>query len=614
MIEFPNSKYLLSRPQVAVDTETTGLVWWQDRVFGVALSWYDDFDQVESFYGDLRDPTTARWMRDHLPKLRWIVNHNIKFDAHMLRASKIDVSIKCMDCTMIREAIIDENKYEYGLDALSWKYLNRGKEDIWKELAAMFGGKATKDEQIKNLPKAPPQLVAKYATVDSGNALEIWTAQQEILIHEELLPIAALEQRLMGVIVEMERGGVRVDLDRAERSAMELDKEVKKQQKELDGLAGGPVNVNSGPQVKKILRVHQDDSGDWRTGDGVLLEPTDSGKSGSLKTDRLYQSTMPEAGLVARIRGMIKARDVFLRKYVLEMNHEGYVHANINQTRTEAGDGTYTGRISITEPALQQIHKRQKMLAAIVRSCFVPDEGCEWGCYDWAQADFRVMAHYANDRKVIEAYSKDPKTDFHTLVSQITGLPRDRDEKTGGANSKQLNLGLCFNMGAGRMAKEMRLPFSTDERGYLKAGPEATELFDRYHSAIPGPSRLKRQVESVARNRGYILTQLGRRLRFPNGRGTFKASGILYQAMAAETLKVKMVELAELIQQAGHSRYMLTVHDEHDLSLSKDRPEGFDEEVKNLLQRFDGEITPIKFRVPFLADVGVGPNWWIASK
>lgn len=615
-MEFPSTELLLSRPVISLDTETTGLRWTHDRVFGISISWYNNSlfeDSLESFYVDIREPKALRWAKDVLPRLRWIVNHNIKFDCHMMRESGVPLPLERVECTMIREAIIDENKYEYGLDALSQKYLGHGKKDIWPELAKMFGGKPDKASQAPNLVRAPKEMVAGYANIDSANALRIWHHQQTIIREEELERVASLEQRLLGVVIRMEKGGVKTDLDRAEQGADFLDKDIIKQQKELDRLAGCPVNVNSGPQVKKILNVHQEADGSWRTGDGTLLEPTDSGKSGSLKTDKLYRCTMPEARYVAEIRNMIKARDVFLRKYILGMSHKGYIHANINQTRNEEGDGVYTGRLSITEPALQQIHKRNKKMAAVVRSCFVPDEGCEWGCYDWSQMDFRMMASYANDPVVIEAYRKDPKTDFHTIVSQITGLPRDRDEKTGGANSKQMNLGLCFNMGPGKMAKEMNLPYTMDEKGYLRAGPEALALFDQYHTRIPGPSRLKKQVSSVAQSRGYIKTQLGRRLRFPQGVGAYKASGILYQSMAAECLKVKMVELDELIQSAGHSRYMLTVHDEHDLSLEKGRPEGFDEEIRHLLQRFDGELTPLQFRVPILSDFGLGCDWWEAS-
>ncbi len=347
----------------------------------------------------------------------------------------------------------------------------------------------------------------------------------------------------------------------------------------------------------------------------MLLEPTKSGKSGELKTEKLYQCKMPGAAEVAQVRGMIKARDVFLKKYILEMNHKGYVHANINQTRSEEGDGTYTGRFSITEPALQQIHKRNKEMAAIVRACFLPDPETEWGCYDWAQKDFRIFAHYVNDPKINAIYAENPGADFHRVTADITGLPRDRDQKTGGANAKQMNLGLVFGMSAGRMAKEMNLPYVKSPEGFFKAGPEAEALFAKYHNNIPGVMRLKQSAASVARPRGYIKTLLGRRIRLNWGHA-YKAAGILFQAQAAESMKVKTVELADLLHQAGGvARLMLLVHDEFDLSMRQTRNRELDVEIKNLLERFDGAGEfPLQYRIPIRSDFGLGPDWWEASK
>lgn len=642
MIDFPNSQLILSRSHIACDTETTGLCWWKDKVFGISIAWFNPDGTVGSFYGDIRDKNTFNWFKDHLPRAKRITNQFIKYDVHMLRESGIDIfKVPELGCTMIQETLLDEDKYDYGLDRLSKKYLGRGKKDVWPELARLFGGAPTKDAQAPNLVRAPRQLVEEYANIDSENALLIDKAQLKELADQDLLGIHSIEMRLMKVVIFMEHGGVGVDLDRAEQAADYLDVEVKKSQKILNSIAGKEINANSPIQVKKLLGVHQTADGAWWTGDKVRLEPTESGTSGSLRTEKLYQCTLPAARHIAEIRASIKARDVFLRKYVLGMSHEGYIHASINQTRTEEGDGTYTGRFSITEPALQQIHKRNKKMAAVVRSCFIPDEGCEWGCYDWSQKDFRIFAHYVNDPKINEIYRANPAADFHRVTADITGLPRDRDEKTGGANAKQMNLGLIFGMSAGRMAKEMFLPYTMQgacynkdcseyrtsvDRGpckicgskidlFFKAGPEAEELFGKYHVNIPGANRLKASVGSVARSRGYIKTLLGRRLRFANPNHAYKAAGILFQGQAAEDMKYKMVELFDYLEAEGHkNRFMLVVHDEYDINMRLGRNPKVDTDIKHILETFDGVNCPINLRIPVLSDYGVGPNWWEASK
>lgn len=641
MNEFPNSKLILSRSVIACDTETTGLVWWKDKVFGISISWLDDKGRPHSFYGDIREPGVHQWFKDHLPRAKRITNQFIKYDVHMLRESGIDLMDVDLGCTMIQETLIDEDKYDYSLDRLSHKYLGRGKLDIWPELAGLFGGKPTKDEQAKNLVRAPRELVEKYANIDSQNALLVDQAQLKEIADQELLPIHQLEMDLMKVVIFMEHGGVRVDLDRAEQAVSYLAKEKARMQGELNSLLGFEMNVNSPVQAKKVLGVHQKADGTWWTKDGIRLEPTESGKSGSLKTEKLYHSTLREAHLIADIRAIDRAKDVMLGKYVLEMSHNGYVHASINQTRTEEGDGTYTGRFSITEPALQQIHKRNKKMAAIVRSCFIPDEGCEWGCWDWSQKDFRIFAHYVNDPQINAIYRADPAADFHRVTADITGLPRDRNEKTGGANAKQMNLGLIFGMSAGRMAKEMFLPYTMTGRcqqkdctfrgwetseqkckgcggaiqQFFKAGPEAEALFGQYHTAIPGANRLKQSVGSVARSRGYIKTLLGRRLRFANPNYAYKAAGILFQGQAAEDMKYKMVELFDYLKAGGHQhRFMLVVHDEYDLNMRLGRNPKVDADIKHILETFDGKECPINLRIPILSDAGLGPNWWEASK
>ena len=609
-------KRLLAAPIVALDTETTGLDWVKgDKVFGVSFAWRDE--KLHGVYLDVREGQNLKFIRNIVPRLKRSVGHYSKFDQHMLRELKASPQFGTCECTMIREALIDENKYEYSLNALAIKYLKRMKADIWEDLAKIFGGKADKETQILNLHKAPRELSEKYGKQDAIDCFEIWEHQEKIFNEEDLHGVHEVERELLSVVVDMERGGVRVDLDAADRAARHMDGEIEEMQFKLDRLVGESVNVNSSPQVKRIMGVHWDEeAGFWMTKDGVILEPTESGKSGSLDTPKLWQCSAPEAQLIINIRGFIKARDVFLRKYILEMSHKGYIHASFNQTRTEDGAGVYTGRFSITDPALQQIHKRNKKMAAIVRACFLPDEGTEWHCYDWSQVDFRAFAHYLNDQRINEKYAANPKTDFHGLISDITGLPRDRDEKTGGANAKQINLGQVFGMSAGRLAKECNLPYTVDKSGFLRAGPEAEAMFRRYHDNVPGVAKLKKNVSSVARGRGYIMTPLKRRIRFPGGKDAYKAAGLLYQGTAADMLKVKMVQLHRYQREemAKTMRFSLVVHDESDINIVPGaKGTKAANEIQNILQAF-GKKDPIPLRIPILADHGVGPNWWEASK
>lgn len=608
---------------VAFDFETTGTSWFRDKAFALSMAYYDFYlnEYVANCY-DLRDPRQLAYCRTALRRVDVAVAHFAKFDTHFARETRIEVPRDRIECTMIREALIIENLYDYSLNTVGFKYTGEEKADIWPELARLFGGSPTKDAQILNLSRAPFDLVSTYANQDAVLCLKVWYDQAAKLEEEELWPVHDMEMRLLQVVVNMEKRGVLVDIGRAEEASATLTRMLNEEQYKLNKLAGYQVNANSGPQAHKLLGVHKRDDGEWYTADGLKLEKTDPSKKfpegqASLDSVKMQQCKIPAADSIVKIRGLLKARDVFVNTYMLEMNHNGYIHASINQTRQEDGAGVYTGRFSITEPALQQIHKRNKAMAAIIRACFIPERGLEWWCYDWSQMDFRMFAHFLNDLRINAVYAADPNTDFHTTAANLTGLPRDRDQKTGGANAKQVNLACVFGMGAGELAKQCNLPYTKSKKGYLLPGPEAKTMFDKYHNAIPGVNKLRRSVESVAKSRGFVRTQLGRRIRFPGGRGAHKGAGLIYQSNAADAMKIKLIEVEDFLQSqpGAENGLRLTVHDEFDMMLDPAlRERGVGEEIKHLLERFDGELTPLKFRIPIRADFGYGGDWWQASK
>lgn len=628
--------------EVALDTEGTGLEWWKPEIvaFGCGVAYRVggqlEIDpktkrallprpgEIRAFYVDLREDDNMEWLREELPQVKLWINHAIKYDVHMLREMGVKVNERRLSCTMIREALIEENKYEFGLDPVSYKYLGYGKNDPWAELAKMFGGAPTREAQILNLQYAPKQLVANYAIPDAVNALLVHEMQAKIIKDEELEFLYwNVEIPLLRTVIYMERYGVCTNQSQALTAHRQLHGRIRNHQKELNKIAGFEVNANSPDQTKRIVGVHLREDGRYYTADGLRTEMTEPSRTHpkgqpSVPMLLLQQCAHPAAEHIVQIRSLAKARDVMLGTYVLQMHHEGYIHASINQTRNEDGNGVYTGRFSITDPALQQIHKRNKALAAIVRAVFVPDPWADfWWCIDWAQVDFRVFAHFLNDLRINGMYAADPNTDFHTLAAEITGLPRDRDEKTGGANAKQINLANVFGMGAGELARQCRLPYTINARGYLEAGPEAKRLFARYHDNIRGVRKLQSSVESVAKRRGHIRTMLGRRLRFPGGYGAHKAAGLLYQATAADMMKVKLIEVHEYIETLPPEsvRLALTVHDEFDGNCTREaRERGWIDEIKGIVERFEGERWPIKLRIPIRGDLGYGENWWIASK
>ena len=610
-MNFPN---LQQFDHFTLDTEGTGLDWWLPSVktYGFSISTPDGQD----YYYDIREnPRSVDYLRDQLKIYQGLViGHYFKFDVHCFRKLGIDLLNNNIDCTMVRACLIDEHRYEYGLDVLARDCLKQRKDDPYEELAAIFGGAATRKDQILNLqhPEAR-QIVDRYAKKDTRITLDLWEWQKKEIERQDLHQIIALERDVMYPLIAMEHQGVRVDKDRAEQSLYDLEKYVDDLQDKLDKEAGFHINPNPNQtSIPKLFGVKKGEDKKWCTNDGTLLIETEGGKP-SIGADALRLMKHPCAALILELRELKKCGGTFIQKHILDREYEGRVYPNINQTKGDDG-GTIYGRLSYTQPALQQIPSRNKKISSLTRVLFIPEDGQQWYKMDYSQADARGFVHYTQSPPLVAAYQKDKFTDFHSLTASITGLPRNAPY-SGGANAKQMGLGLLFSMGEGTMAEKMGLPYEINQKLNSKGevimewktpGPEALEIFTNFHTKVPGVKEFSKKATSVAKTRGYIKSIMGRHLRFPGGKYTYKAAGYLYGSATAEFNKVKMVETYNLLKGTG-SYLLLSVHDELNFS-SGDRDLMM--AVKNEMEDYSSKKARIKLSVPMVVDAKSGPNWY----
>ncbi len=209
-MDFPN---LNEFSKIAYDTETTGLQYPIARVFGFSIS-----TPKEDFYVDIRQhPKAILWLNDAMASYKGIVAcHNCSFDYRMSWISGIHLPISQLDDTIIRACLIDEHLNSYSLDELSKRYLGEGKyKDIYRELADVFGGLATKNVQMPNLQYADPEIVAPYAKMDTRRTLDLHDYQDKLIDRQRIHDIVDFERNIMPQFIQTEMHGIRVDLDYA---------------------------------------------------------------------------------------------------------------------------------------------------------------------------------------------------------------------------------------------------------------------------------------------------------------------------------------------------------------------------------------------------------------
>jgi DNA polymerase I-like protein with 3'-5' exonuclease and polymerase domains len=494
------------------------------------------------------------------------------------------------------EHLIDENKLKYSLDSLSNYYLKKSKYEVELKEAVLF--KFGKRAKIKeSLWRLHANEVSEYAKEDALLTLGIYQKQQDRIKKEEIESIVDFESRLIPVLFHMKRKGVKVDVNKAHKIYDELEKKQNEVQSMLNRLGGAEVNVWANASLKEAY-------------DKNSISYSHTAKGTPSFTASWLETQMDDVSKsILKVRKLDKIRNTFVKNMIIDKASNGRIYCGFNPM------GTVTGRFSSQYPNLQQVPARDPELGPLIRSLFIPEEGEEWVCADYSQQEPRVLVHYASLKgmdtaiKVQDEFNKNEDTDFHQMVATMASIPRKQ--------AKTINLGLFYGMGNKKLALELGLDQD-----------DAAALFNRYHDKVPFVKELSRQVSNVASSRGYIKTLLGRKRRFnlwePRDSWgekayslsecyshypkqelkrayTHTAMNALIQGSAADITKSAMIKIYEagLLDEID---LKLTVHDELDFSVSRDKQKCFDESLQIMK-------TCVDLKVPLKVDVEKGDNW-----
>lgn len=490
------------------------------------------------------------------------VSHNVKVPYTVFKKMGINFTSVKFD-TEIAAYLIDSSRGEYELNSIIQDYLK-----------IMLQG-----EEYEIRVKETSLLKDVFETLNK----QIKELNMEELLYE-------VEQPLTLVLAAMEYEGFKVDNVKLEELGEKFKIEIDKLKKDIYGLAEEEFNINSPKQLGKIL---------FEKLDLPVIKKTKTGYSTNAEVLEQLSDKHPIIEKITYYRQFTKLYSTYIEGLKAVIDKDGKIHSSFNQTVTT------TGRLSSTEPNLQNIPIKYEM-GREIRKVFVPeDENSIILSADYSQIELRVLAHIADDENLIDAFLN--HSDIHTkTASEVFKVPIDQVTKLQRSNAKAVNFGIVYGIGDFSLAKDLKI-----------SRKEAKNYIDTYFERYPGVKRYMDNVIKQAEDNLYVTTIMNRRRFIPeikNSKKMVKAFGerlamnTPIQGSAADIIKMSMVNVYNILKSKNlKSKVILQVHDELILNVYKDELEEVKELVKNQMEDV------MKLRVPLEVDINLGDNWYEAK-
>lgn len=523
--------------EIALDTENKddglaqgrgpGWVYGAGHVAGVGVSWRQG-KELKRIYVPIRHPETAnfdkanvaQWVKDITQKNR-VVLMNGPYDIGWLEQDlgvPVPPVIDDIGCMAV---MIDETRrpiggfpQPYSLDAIcNWLGVEGKDETLLKDAANAYGFNAS--EVKANLWRMPARYVGPYGEQDPVSTLECAEKMRPMIAAQDLGEAYQLEMDLIPLVHAMRKRGIRVDLDAAERYRDQLferrDAAFEQLRRRLGGRAPTMDDIGTASWLQRVFSQENVDFNMKGEGEDRKAsfgkEWMRQGYVGRYVEGKVGH-WLPQ--LIAEAKQCHVAADKFLQTFILDYAHRGRIHASINQFKSEDG-GTRTHRFSYADPALQQMPSRPEIflrdwtltadIAKMIRSCFLPEIGEKWFSPDYSQQEYRLIVHYAaltgctRAEEAVAKYQRDPNTDFHNMVVDMTGLIRQR--------AKDVNFAKSYGAG---LYKFMDMTGMDEET--------AKNTIDTYDGEMPFVKELMTKAAKLASRRGYIVMLDGARMHF----------------------------------------------------------------------------------------------------
>lgn len=575
---------LSTEKRFAIDTETTSLDYRIAEMVGFSVA----FDANDAYYiplahdyegapEQLNREIILKQIKPILedPKVEKI-GHHLKYDAHIFENHGIHLEGWYFD-TMLASYVLNSVATRHGMDDVARVYLSH--------LTTTYEQVAGKGAKQKTFNQIELETAAHYAAEDAHVTYRLYEVLDRKLkeIPELSGILHHIEMPVASVLATMEENGIELDLSFLDQLSVDFAETIQNLENQIIEIAGESFNVGSPKQVGEVLFEKLGLKGGKKTATGQY----------STSEAVLEKIDHPITSLIIEYRGLTKLKSTYTEALVKQANSESHrVHTSYHQALTA------TGRLSSTDPNLQNIPVREE-IGRQIRKAFIAPKGRVLLAADYSQIELRLMAHFSQDDALVDAFKHGQDVHRRT-ASEVLGVVLEDVTNDQRRQAKAVNFGLLYGMSEFGLIRQ--LGFTREEsQNYIK------QYFHRY----PGIYEYMQHTRQVALEQGFVETITGRRLYTPDidarnmmvRKGAERAAiNAPLQGSAAEIIKMAMIEVNKILPH-DQAKLLLQVHDELVFEVDEAIADQLAEQIQDVMQKV------VTLSVPLVVEVGKGNNW-----
>ncbi|GIX42338.1 MAG: DNA polymerase I [Leptospiraceae bacterium] len=572
--------------EIVIDTETSSLNVFDAKLVGISLcgkehqAYYISVIEEDSLFANKGIPLekVKKYLETINKEQYRFIGQNLKFDYKILYKKGIKLKHLYFD-TMIASYLLNPGIRQHNLDDIAMEYL--GYETIkYKEIAG-------EGKKQKTFDQIDPEKIYIYSCEDADITYQVYKILKDKLVEKDLLKVHdKIECPLIEVLATMEFNGVKIDTKYFQQLSNDYELKINELTKKIYEEAGVEFNINSTKELQHIL---------FEKMQLPIQKKTKTGYSTDQSVLESLKNFHPIIEYLLQYRKLTKLKNTYIDVLpnLIEPS-TGRIHTNYSQTITS------TGRLASSNPNLQNIPVKEEEGRAI-RKGFIAEKGYKIVSLDYSQIELRILAHYSNDKNLIQAFINNEDIHTQTAIS-LFGLPKDKITPDMRSKAKILNFSIIYGV----------TPYGLSQNLGIEP-KEAKEYIDKFMENYPGVKNYIVSIIKFAEQNYYVETLLGRKRYIPDinssNRRTKEAAERIaintpIQGTSADIIKIAMIEIhKQLEKNKMQSKMILQVHDE---LVFEAKNEEIDELISLAKEKMENAV---KLNVPLKVDIGIGDNW-----